>query len=43
MGAMALVKGTVERWSMVVGVPARKIKNRCRNLLELEKRFLEEN
>lgn len=42
MGAMTLVKGTVPAWTVVVGIPARKIKDRSKELLELEKVFLEE-
>ena len=42
MGAMSLVKGSVAAWTIVAGVPAKKIKDRSRNLLALEKAFLEE-
>ena len=42
MGAMTLGKGNVAPWSVVVGVPARKIKDRSRNILNLEKEFLKE-
>ena len=42
MGAMSLVKGSVTAWTIVAGVPAKKIKDRSRNLLALEKAFLEE-
>lgn len=42
MGAMTLVKGEVAPWSIVVGIPAKKIKDRQRDLLELEKAFLQE-
>ncbi len=42
MGAMSLVKGTVASWSIVAGIPAKKIKNRLQDLLKLEKEFLQE-
>ena len=42
MGAMTLVKGTVEPWTVVVGVPARKLKDRSKELLSLEKAFIQE-
>lgn len=43
MGAMTLVKGRVAPWNIVAGVPARKIKDRLRNLLALEEAFLQEH
>jgi acetyltransferase-like isoleucine patch superfamily enzyme len=39
VGACSLVRDTVEDWSIVVGIPAKKIKDRSRNLLELERRL----
>ena len=42
MGAMTLVKGRVSPWNVVAGVPARKIKERSRDLLKLEEAFLKE-
>lgn len=42
VGAMSLVNQSTEPWSINVGIPARKIKERKRELLELEKAFLEE-
>lgn len=42
VGAMTLVKKPVEPWTVVVGVPARKIKDRSRDLLKLEEQFLKE-
>lgn len=43
IGAMTLVTNNVEPWSINVGVPARKIKNRSKNLLNLEAQFLKDN
>lgn len=40
VGAMSLVNRDLEEWSVYVGIPARKLKNRNRNILELEKKFL---
>lgn len=42
VGAMSLVMKDVEPWAICVGVPARKIKDRKKNLLELERQFREE-
>jgi len=42
IGAMSLVRKSTEEWSIYVGNPARKIKNRSKGLLELEKAFLTE-
>lgn len=42
VGAMTLVKQDVEEWTTVVGIPAKKIKDRERGLLELEKEFLKD-
>ncbi|MGL5935263.1 MAG: acyltransferase [Cetobacterium sp.] len=42
IGAMSLVKSKTEEWSINAGIPAKKIKNRKQNLLELEKQFLRE-
>jgi len=42
IGAMSLVLSSTEPWSIYVGIPAKKIKRRKKNLLELEKQFLEE-
>jgi galactoside O-acetyltransferase len=43
VGALSLVKNSTLSWSINAGVPAKKIKDRKKDLLELEKRFLEEN
>ncbi|MDG6777366.1 acyltransferase [Thiomicrorhabdus sp. zzn3] len=40
VGANSLVLKSTERWSVVVGSPAKKIKDRERGLLELEKQYL---
>jgi len=42
IGAMSLLLSSTEPWSIYVGSPAKKIKCRKKNLLELEKQFLEE-
>jgi acetyltransferase-like isoleucine patch superfamily enzyme len=42
IGAMSLVRKSTEEWSIYVGNPAKKIKNRSRELLVLEKEFLKE-
>ena len=43
VGAMTLVKKNVSEWTMVAGIPAKKIKDRKKDLLELEKEFLKNN
>ena len=42
VGAMSLVNRNTDPWGLYAGVPARRIKARRKNLLELEKQFLEE-
>jgi acetyltransferase-like isoleucine patch superfamily enzyme len=42
VGAKSLVKKSTEPWSIYAGLPARKIKDRKRDLLKLEKQFLKE-
>ncbi len=42
VGALSLVRGTLEPWGIYAGVPARRIRDRSRRLLELEKAFLRE-
>lgn len=39
VGACALVRSSVEAWSIVVGIPAKKIKDRSRNVLNLERQL----
>lgn len=41
-GAMTLINKSSESWSINAGIPSRKIKNRSRNLLELEEVFNKE-
>ena len=40
IGAQSLVKGQVAAWGVYAGVPARRLKERSRKLLELEKKLL---
>jgi acetyltransferase-like isoleucine patch superfamily enzyme len=42
VGAMSLVRKSTEEWSIYVGNPAKKIKDRSRALLELEQQFIDE-
>ena len=42
IGAMSLIRKSTEEWSTYLGNPAKKIKQRKRNLLELEKEYLKE-
>lgn len=42
VGAMSLVKKDVAEWTTVAGIPAKKIKDRERGLLNLEEVFLKE-
>jgi acetyltransferase-like isoleucine patch superfamily enzyme len=41
IGGMSLVLKSTEPWSIYVGTPAKKLKDRKKNILELEKKFLE--
>lgn len=41
VGAYSLVKSNCEPWSIYAGIPAKRIKGRKKNMLELEKRFFE--
>jgi len=41
IGANSLVIKSTEPWSINVGSPSRKIKERSRDLLNLEKKYLE--
>lgn len=43
IGAMTLVTKNTESWSIYVGVPAKKIRNRSKNLLNFEADFLKDN
>jgi acetyltransferase-like isoleucine patch superfamily enzyme len=40
VGAMSMVTKSTEPWSIYSGIPARKIKNRKRDMLELEQDYL---
>ncbi len=42
IGAMSLVKKDTESFGIYAGIPAKKIKNRSKNLLKLEHEFLKE-
>lgn len=41
IGAMSLVNKSLPAWGIYVGIPVKKIKERSKQLLELEKEFLE--
>lgn len=43
VGAMSMVTKSTEEWSINFGVPSKKIKNRRKDVLELEKLFLEKH
>ncbi len=43
VGAMSLVLKSTEPWGVYVGIPARRIKDRKRDLLALEKAYLRES
>jgi len=40
IGAMSLITKSTESWSIYIGIPAKKLRARKRDLLELEKQFL---
>lgn len=42
VGSMSVVNRSTEPWSIYMGIPARKIKNRNQQLLELEQLYLQE-
>ena len=42
VGALSLIDEDTEEWSMYVGVPAKKIKERNKDILNLEQKFLKE-
>ena len=42
IGSMSFVKKSTEAWGIYAGIPARKIKERKKDILELEKNFLAE-
>jgi len=41
VGAMSLVNKSIEPWTVNVGIPSRKIKERSKNILNLERKYLE--
>ncbi len=41
IGALSLVRKRTEEWSIYLGNPAKKITNRKKDLLDLEKQYLE--
>ena len=41
VGALSLVRKNTQEWNIYVGTPAQKISNRKKDLLELEKQYLE--
>lgn len=41
IGAMSLINKNVDSWTINIGVPVRKIKERSKKLLDLEKEYLE--
>lgn len=43
VGAMTMITKTTEEWSIYSGIPARKIRNRKKDLLNLEEDYLNEN
>lgn len=43
IGAQSLVTRKTEAWSIYAGSPAKKIKDRAKNIIALEKQFSEEN
>lgn len=40
IGAMSLVTKNTQEWCIYIGIPARKMKSRSKELLELEKKYL---
>lgn len=42
IGAMTLVNKSTDPWGIYIGNPARRVKDRKRNLLALQKKFIEE-
>jgi galactoside O-acetyltransferase len=43
VGALSLVSKDLEQWGVYFGIPVKKIKNRHKDILELEKKFLKNN
>ena len=42
VGSMSLVNKSIDAWGIYVGIPCKRIKERKKTLLELEKEFLKE-
>jgi len=42
VGALSLVTKSLDEWSIYVGIPARKVNERSKRILELEKEFLKD-
>jgi len=43
VGALSLIKKDLNPWGVYSGIPAKKIKNRHKDILKLEKKFLKKN
>jgi len=43
VGALSLVTKSLDSWGVYFGVPVKKLKNRSKDLLNLEKKFLKDN
>ena len=43
VGALSLVNKDLEDWGVYFGIPVKKIKNRHKDILKLEKNFLKKN
>ena len=41
IGSMSLVSKSLEPWGIYVGIPCKRIKERCKRILELEKNYLQ--
>ena len=42
VGAMSLVKSDLQPWGIYIGIPCKRLKERKKGLLELEKKFLQD-
>ena len=43
IGSMALCNKSTEPWSMYIGVPAKKMRERKKDVLDMEKEFFKDN
>lgn len=43
IGALSIVNKSTEPWGIYFGTPVRRIKNRSKNLLDLEEKYLHES